>query len=272
MCALFAAGSEPRWKGDEFTVDVRKCAKCRKPIKVTKRVTANGMNQTKAAAEAALWSAVWDEHGSCTDTSATATSGDAGSSGGSSSGAHADAAGEADFPAVTTVHDSLIAARTGRRVPTRAEARFSPSPTSLRDRSERAEELRNARAAGSSAAGSSAGSSSDAGAASGTSAGSSAQTAPPSSTTASAQITPASRRVSVGLWFGERTPPVLRLRARFRGRVQCQIVLKNDQKRAFCRTKQRPRGFILVSAFGFSYIAGCGQKKTAFLFEAKFET
>mgnify|MGYP007003116399 FL=1 len=188
LCALFAAGSEPRWKGDEFTVDVHKCAKCRNPIKVTKRATANGMNQTKAAAEAALWSAVWDEHGSCTETSATATSGDAGSSGGSSSGAHADAAGEADFPAVTTVHGSPIAARTGRRVPTRAEARFSPSPTSLRDRSERAEELRNARAAaGSSAADSSAGSSSAAGA-SGTSAGSSAQTAPPSSTTASAQI------------------------------------------------------------------------------------
>ena len=60
LCALFAAGSEPRWKGDEFTVDVRKCAKCRNPIKVTKRVTANGMNQTKAAAEAALWSAVYD--------------------------------------------------------------------------------------------------------------------------------------------------------------------------------------------------------------------
>lgn len=113
LCALFAAGSEPRWKGDEFTVDVRKCAKCRNPIKVTKRVTANGMNQTKAAAEAALWSAVWDKHGSCTETSATATSGDAGSSGGSSSGAHADAAGEADFPAVTTVHGSPIAARTG---------------------------------------------------------------------------------------------------------------------------------------------------------------
>jgi hypothetical protein len=47
---------------------------------------------------------------------------------------------------------------------------------------------------------------------------------------------------------------------------------KNDQKQAFCRTKQRPRGFILVSAFGFGYIAGCGQKKAAFLFEAKFET
>ena len=157
------------------------------------------MNQMKAAAEAALWSAVWDENGY-----ATATSGDAGSSGGSPSGAHADAAGdEADLPAVATAHGSPIVARTGRRVPTRAEARFPPSPTSLRDRSKRAEALQNARAAGSSAAGSSAGSSSAAGA-SGTSAGSSAQTAPPSSTTASAQIAPASLSAAAARSEGKR--------------------------------------------------------------------
>ena len=91
LCTLFADGRGPRWTGDAYMIDVRKCFSCNEPIKATKRVSVNGMNKTKAAAEAALWSAVWDGHGSCTASGATESSGDdAGSSGGSSSRAHAD--------------------------------------------------------------------------------------------------------------------------------------------------------------------------------------
>ena len=120
LCTLFAAGRGPRWTGDAYMFDDRKCFSCNEPIKVTKRVSVNGMNKTKAAAEAALWSAVWDVHGSCTASGATESSGDdAGTSGGSSSRAHADDVGDEETGRLATAGDeetdSPIARRTTAR-------------------------------------------------------------------------------------------------------------------------------------------------------------
>ena len=101
-------------------IDAGKCFSCKEPIKATKRVSVNGMNKTKAAAEAALWSAVWDVHGSCTASGATESSGDdAGTSGGSSSRAHADDVGDEETGRLATAGDeetdSPIARRTTAR-------------------------------------------------------------------------------------------------------------------------------------------------------------
>ena len=154
---LLPPGKEPAWKGDDkIEIDVRHCSKCSKRLIATKRVKAQGKCTTKAEAEAALWSALLEQHRGCV-TDAMSSNGDAaaGSAGASSSSSPLADNEERDDDELQQRHDAVatasgappgrpIASRTENRAPSLGEPRYSPSPNRIRDRSERVTALRKA--------------------------------------------------------------------------------------------------------------------------------